>query len=128
MGRIVAQVVIENAIDRTKRIECSALVDTGASQFTLPLAWKDQLGEFADEAEEEILLADQSTLKGVICGPARIQIEGFRPVSSEVLFIEMDEANGHYEPLLGYVPLEQSLAAVDMLGHRLVPVKYLDLK
>ena len=32
------------------------------------------------------------------------------------------------EPLLGYVILEQAQAAVDMLGHRLVPVPYVDMK
>ena len=30
--------------------------------------------------------------------------------------------------LLGYVVLEQAQAAVDMVGHRLVPVWYIDLK
>ncbi len=34
----------------------------------------------------------------------------------------------NYEPLLGNVILEQAQAAVDMLGHRLVPVKYIDMK
>ncbi len=44
--------------------------------------------------------------------------------ASEVVF--MGEAGDDaQEPLLGYVILEQALAAVDMLGHRLVPVKYL---
>ena len=38
------------------------------------------------------------------------------------------EDEGEYEPLLGYVILEQAQAAVDMLGHRLVPVKYIDMK
>jgi len=33
-----------------------------------------------------------------------------------------------YEPLAGYIALEQSMAAVDMVGHRLVPVKHMDLK
>lgn len=33
-----------------------------------------------------------------------------------------------YEPLLGYVILEQAQVAVDMLGHRLVPVRYIDMK
>ena len=32
------------------------------------------------------------------------------------------------DPLLGYVILEQAQAAVDMLGHRLVPVQYIDMK
>jgi hypothetical protein len=36
--------------------------------------------------------------------------------------------DGRYEPLIGYLPLEHSQAAVDMLGHRLVYVKRMDLK
>jgi hypothetical protein len=58
----------------------------------------------------------------------RIQIEGFEPVFSEVVFVEMQPENGEYEPLVGYIVLEQSQAAVDMLGHRLIRVKRLDLK
>ena len=58
-----------------------------------------------------------------------IRIDGFRPVSNEVVFVDMgSEDEGEYEPLLGYVILEQAQAAVDMLGHRLVPVKYIDMK
>ena len=40
----------------------------------------------------------------------------------------MTPADGEYEPLIGYVILEQSQAAVDMLGHRLIPVGRMDLK
>lgn len=40
----------------------------------------------------------------------------------------MNPADGEYEPLIGYIVLEQSLAGDDMLGHRLVPIKHLDLK
>lgn len=36
--------------------------------------------------------------------------------------------DGNYEPLLGYIVLEQCQAAVDMLGHRLVHVGKTDLK
>ena len=61
-------------------------------------------------------------------GPVRIQIEGFPPIFSEVVFIDMHPDDGEYEPLIGYIPLEQSQAAVDMLGHRLIHVKRLDLK
>lgn len=43
-------------------------------------------------------------------------------------FVEMNPADGEYEPLIGYIVLEQSQAAVDMLGHRLVPIKHTDLK
>ena len=53
----------------------------------------------------------------------------FRAVFSEVLFIEMERnQDGKYEPLVGYIPLEQIPVAVDMLGHRLVKVRALDLK
>jgi hypothetical protein len=40
----------------------------------------------------------------------------------------MQPQDGGYEPLVGYIVLEQSRAAVDMVGHRLVPVKHFDLK
>lgn len=63
-----------------------------------------------------------------MCGLVRIQIEGFRPVFGEVVFVEMTPQNGLYEPLVGYIVLEQSQAALDMLGHRLIHVKRMDLK
>ena len=72
--------------------------------------------------------ATQEIIEGQVCGPIRLQIEGFPPVFTEVVFAEMQPQNGDYEPLIGYIPLEQSQAAVDMLGHRLVFVKRLDLK
>jgi hypothetical protein len=72
--------------------------------------------------------ATQESVEGAICGPVRIQIEGFRPIFSEVVFIPMQPVDGDYEPLIGYIPLEQSSIAVDMLGHRLVHVKRMDLK
>ena len=40
----------------------------------------------------------------------------------------MHPADGVYEPLLGYIVLEQCQAAVDLLGHRLVHGKKTDLK
>lgn len=45
-----------------------------------------------------------------------------------MLFVEISPEDGDYEPLIGYIILEQSQAAVDMLGHRLVAVKRMDLK
>jgi len=128
MGRIVASVKIENLADPSKSLRCDALVDTGASYMVLPRAWKDRLGSL--EAIETVALetATQQTVQGDICGPVRIQIEGFRPIYNEVLFVEMHPEDGIYEPLLGYIILEQSQAAVDMLGHRLIHVKRMDLK
>ena len=86
-----------------------------------------------------MLLANGEAVRGEACAPVAIAIEGFRPVVNEVVFVDGRDAqntpcgdgadfrNGE-EPLLGYVILEQAQAAVDMLGHRLVPVRYLDMK
>ena len=128
MGRIIASVRIDNASDVSKGLSCDALVDTGASLMVLPSAWKYRLGVLGAGAEVEVETATQEIIRAEVCGPVRIQIEGFRPIFNEVAFVDMKPANGDYEPLIGYIILEQSQAAVDMLGHRLVPIKHLDLK
>lgn len=128
MGRIVASVLIENLFAPDKRVHCDALVDTGASPMVLPSAWKERLGNLQEIRTVDLETADQKTLRGTVCGPVRLQIEGFPPVFTEVVFVDMESENGEYEPLIGYIVLEQSQAAVDMLGHRLVHVKRLDLK
>jgi hypothetical protein len=96
--------------------------------LVLPKAWKDRLGSVPISSAVEMETANQQSVAGEVCGPFTIQLEGFRPVSGEVLFIDMHPDNGTYEPLVGYLVLEALPAAVDMLGHRLVPVKRLDLK
>jgi hypothetical protein len=63
-----------------------------------------------------------------VCGPVRIQIEGFRRIYNEVSFVDMSPEDGDYEPLIGYLVLEQSQAGVDFFGHRLVRRKHMDLK
>ncbi len=128
MGRIMSSVKIENPADPNAKIRCDALVDMGASFMVLPSAWRDRLGKLDEIGKIELETATQETVEGEVCGPVRIQIEGFRPIYNEVLFLDMQPDNGEYEPLIGYVILEQSQAAVDILGHRLVPVKRMDLK
>lgn len=128
MGRIAASVSVANLLDPDKSILCDALVDTGASHMTLPTAWRSRLGDLQEFGVVELELANQQTAKGVVCAPVRVQIEGFRPIVTEVLFVDMEPQDGKYEPLIGYIVLEQSQAAVDMFGHRLVQVKHLDLK
>lgn len=128
MGRIVATVRIANLHEGDKKITCDALVDTGASYMVLPSAWRERLGELEEITTVPLETATQATVEGKICGPVRIQIEGFRPIYNEVLFVDMTPEDGEYEPLIGYVILEQSQAAVDVLGRRLVPVKHMDLK
>ena len=128
LGRIITSVRIDNVFQPEKSIRCDALVDTGASHLVLPVAWKDRLDPLDRIQTLEVQTATQQIIQGDVCGPVRIRIEGFRPVYNEVLFVEMKPVDGIYEALLGYLVLEQSQAAVDMLGHRLVHVKHLDLK
>jgi len=128
MARIMASVRIENGSDFSQALECRALVDTGASLMVLPNAWKARLGKLASSAKVEVETATQEIVTAEVCGPVRIQIEGFRPIFNEVAFVEMKPEDGNYEPLIGYIVLEQSQAAVDMLGDRLVPIKHMDLK
>jgi len=129
MGRIIVQVKIINLFDEDKFIECGMLVDTGAGAMILPKAWKHKLGELKRSEPVELQLANQEVIQGEACWPVEIKIEGFRSVSNEVIFVDMDANQDEtFEPLLGYVILEQAQAAVDMLGHRLVPVKYIDMK
>jgi len=128
VGRIVTSVTIENATDASKALRCDALVDTGASFMVLPGAWRDRLGALKSSSEIQVETATQETVTAEVCGPVRIQIEGFRPIFNEVVFVDMKPENGSFEPLIGYIVLEQSQASVDMLGHRLVPSKHIDLK
>jgi len=128
MGRIIASVTIENTVMPDKKLRCDAFVDTGASHMVLPTAWKDRLGNLEEMRRVQLETATQETIEGVIYGPVRIQIEGFPAIFTEVLFVDMQPEAGEYDPLIGYIPLKQSQAAVDMLGHRLVHVGRLDLK
>ena len=156
MGRITVETTIENGTDSTFRIRCDVLVDMGAAYLTLPAAWRDRLGPLmrldtvahhsssdgsarcptnlpgARAAPRRELLAvdtaSQAVVTGEICGPVLLRLARFRPVLADVLFIEMDPLDGPYEPLIGYIPLEQAQAAVDLEGHRLVKVSHVDLK
>jgi predicted aspartyl protease len=127
VGRIIAPVTIENVSESAKSLRCDALVDTGASHLVLPKAWMERLA-LNRMQELSVETATQQIVMGELCGPARIQIEGFRPIYNEVLFVDMQPEDGFYAPLLGYLVLEQSGAAVDILGHRLLHVKHMDLK
>ena len=128
MGRIVANVQICNLLEPGRKIECDALVDTGAAHMVLPKAWQSRLGNLTVIREIDCETATQDLVRAPVCGPVEIRVEGFAPVYGEVLFLDMHPKNGAYEPLLGYIVLEQCQAAVDMLGLRLVHAKKTDLK
>ena len=125
MGRIIAQTKVTNLSDESKSVHCGMFVDTGAAALILPAAWRSRLGSFPREDGVELVLDNGKVVRGAACAPVEVEIEGFRPVVNEAVFVETE---GHEEPALGYVILEQAQAAVDMLGHRLVPVRYLDMK
>ena len=108
MGRITVETTIENGADSTFRIRCGALVDTGAACPTLPNAWRDRLGPLLRLDTVAVETATQAVATGDICGPVLLRLERFRPVLAEVLFIEMNPSDGQYEPLIGYIPLEQA--------------------
>ena len=129
MGRIIVQATIEASTDLDAKIVCEALVDTGAAYLTLPNAWRSRLGQLATLDTVEVETADQSLVEGQICGPVRLRFDRFRPVWTEALFIDMKPAEGYYyEALIGYIPLEQAQAVVDLTGHRLAKVERVDLK
>lgn len=129
MGKITVPIRVINAGDKACVLECEATVDTGAAYLILPTAWKDRLGQLDDYFPVGAELADQSTKPSVLGGPVRLEMEGFRPSYSEVMFMDMlPDANGEYEPLLGHMPLQACLASVDMQHHCLVPVKHVEAK
>lgn len=128
MGRIVAEVTVSNPSEPQREIRFDALVDTGIGLLVLPRAWKPRLGQLAESQPVEMETADQRVVTGDVCGPVRIAISGFRPIFSEVAFLDMQPADGSYEPLIGYIALEQAGIAVDMLGHRLIDARRMDLK
>ena len=101
MGRITNRIKIENVFDPLKSIHCEALVDTGASMVVLPTAWRKQLGVLETIRRVELETATQELVGADVCGPVKIQLEGFDPIYSEVLFLEMYPRDGTYEPLIG---------------------------
>ena len=128
MGRIPVQATIGTRDSGDPLIACEALVDTGAAYLTLPSAWRSRLGQLATLDTVDVETADQSMTAGEICGPVLLRFGGFRPVWTEALFTDMEPAHGRYEPLIGYIPLEQAQAVVDLAAHRLAKVGHVDLK
>ena len=117
MGRIVVETRVTNLFDEDRSIRCGMLVDTGAGALILPAAWKERLGAFKRSETVTLQFANQDVLEGEACWPVEIEIDGFRPVANEVVFVEMEAGDDEeYEPLLGYVILEQAQAAVDLVG------------
>ena len=128
MGRIVVEAAIQNGADANCSITCDVLVDTGAAYLTLPNAWRERLGDLEVYDTVQVETTNQSVVIGDICGPIHLRFGSFRQVNTEALFIELQPVGSRYEPLLGYIPLEQAQAVVDLAGHRLAKIDRVDLK
>lgn len=128
MGRIITQVRIANPVDPKCEFTFDALVDTGAGPLVLPSAWRERLGKLLTTQRADVELANQQITEVEIGGPVQIQIENFRSIYDEVVFLDMQPSDGHFEPLVGHLVLQKSLVAVDMVGHRLIGVKAFDMK
>ncbi|MBT8421115.1 MAG: hypothetical protein KJO08_09670 [Gammaproteobacteria bacterium] len=134
MGQINTQIHVSNFGDKAKYIDTSALIDTGAAYLTLPATWKERLGNLEKMEDVEIELADGSVKTAELCGPVRLRIHDdtgnpFRKTSTEVLFMDMvSDKNGRYEPLVGFIPLEQAGVVIDPLTQKLFQMKRVKLK
>lgn len=87
MGRIITTVNVQNLNPTKNSKKIDILVDTGAGYLTLPLAWKDNFGSFDTEETVDLQIAAQETVQGTICGPVRIQVEGFRAPCTTKFFL-----------------------------------------
>src|SRR5947199_9757399 len=101
MGRIMTSVTAGSFTEPGHEIRSDALVDTGAYCLMLPAAWKPRLGPLPICRPVEVELADHRTASGEMCGPVRIQIAGFAPFAGEVLVLDVQEASGGIEVLVG---------------------------
>ncbi len=126
MGRILASVTIASVLDASKSLRCDALVDIHEPFMVLPATWKHRFGEFDATRTIELEAANRRIMNAEVCGPVRIQIDGFRAIHTEVAFVGVKPEVGEFEPLLGNIILAQSQA--DVAGDRLVPIKHMDLK
>lgn len=92
----------------------------------LPSAWKEQLGALEFSGEIQIDVVKQDNVRAKVYGPVRVQIRGFRPICSEVAFVEIHSTNG--KCLIGHLVLAQSQAEIVVNADRLVRGRRLDLK
>ncbi|MEK7286235.1 MAG: hypothetical protein AAB035_02930 [Nitrospirota bacterium] len=124
MGRVIANLTIKGfgSTLSSDTVVCDAMVDTGAAHLIIPYELKGRLGHLEKIRNVDCSLVVGETT-GEIFAPVTLTINQFDPIMCEVLCI-----HGCNEILLGYLPLEAASLAVDMVGHRLVHVKAVDLK
>lgn len=124
MGRFVIPIKVSNILHPDHTFECRTLVDTGASGFFLPEAWRDRVGPLEIYGMKSLLLGDQRVIEAQSCGPVRVDILGFHPIVTPLTFLPLEPEEGDYLAILGFIPLEQAGAAVDCLNQRLIKVPF----
>ena len=124
VGRVVVQVTVENYGDveradlheiptnSIRKIEVSALVDSGATFFCLPKSLIEQLGLKFQRTKEARTVAGPMSLG--IYGAAKLSVEG-RECITEVM--ELPEGR---QSLMGQIPLEMMDFWIDLTNQCLV--------
>ena len=121
MGEIVVDLTVENLVEPSRRITCRATVDVGAYGLILPKAWKPRLGGLPDLTVVDLDLMDGRVGAAEIGGPVRVQLDGFRRMTTEVVFVDMaPRSDGTYLPIVGATVLALANVEVDTQRHRLV--------
>ena len=121
MGKIYTNILLTNEYDRIRakhheigeeeirKIDVTALVDTGADWLIINDLIKNQLGlEVTGARLGE--LADGSVRKFDIVGPIRIKLLGNREISTEAMVIPGDN-----EVLLGAIPMQSLDVLIDLM-------------
>lgn len=130
MGKIITQVKITNVMNKAQWLEFSAVVDTGATHLTLPMAWRRHFTNVDFQQDSLAEIADGSTVEGQLAGPFLVEVgDGLSRANGDVFFMDMKpNERGDYEVLLGHLALQYGRLGVDMLNHRLFKVKHVDCK
>ena len=125
MGYIYADITLENAFDAglvlegkmadkdVRRVEVSALVDSGAYLLTIDESLKSQLGLKVRETRE-IELADGSLRTCEIVGPVDLRFKN-RSTTCRALVLP-----GASEVLMGSIPLEDLDVLIDPKSQQLI--------
>ena len=129
MGEIVVDLTVENLVEPSRQITCRATVDAAAYGLILPKAWKPRLGVLPDLTEVDVDLLGGRVVAVEIGGPVRVQLDGFRRMTTEVVFVDMTPlSDGTYLPIVGATVLALANVEIDVQGCRLVARPYYKLK
>lgn len=124
MGLVHAEITLVNAVDQgmakkglipeedVKKMNVTALVDSGAYMLTIPDTIKNQL-DLEVEGSLDVEIADGSRIKCEVVGPVKVL---FKNRSTNTSAIVIPSAN---EVLLGVIPLEGMDVIIDPLKQEL---------